>query len=153
MVQSFPTQTPIPPPPQITRRLEIHVHLDIVSRANLVGVGFAKQTSWSVPSHNTHVQHKKVLYSERTMCREHGARIWLVWLLFIPLHLVLLVKSAKFARFFAGSGRRRRGEWRAFKQHHHHRWLDVPCDRKRVQPRTLVHVPGEVGHVMKTILC
>ena len=29
----------------------------------------------------------------------------------------------------------------------------VPCDRKRVQPGTLVHVPGEVGHVMKTILC
>ncbi len=25
--------------------------------------------------------------------------------------------------------------------------------RKRVQPGTLVHVPGEVGHVMKTILC
>ncbi len=30
---------------------------------------------------------------------------------------------------------------------------NVPCDRKRVQPGTLVHVPGEVGHVMKTILC
>ena len=29
----------------------------------------------------------------------------------------------------------------------------LPCDRKRVQPGTLVHVPGEVGHVMKTILC
>ena len=29
----------------------------------------------------------------------------------------------------------------------------IPCDRKRVQPGTLVHVPGEVGHVMKTILC
>ena len=28
---------------------------------------------------------------------------------------------------------------------------DVPCDRKRVQPGTLVHAPGEVGHVMKTI--
>ncbi len=27
----------------------------------------------------------------------------------------------------------------------------LPCDRKRVQPGTLVHVPGEVGHVMKTI--
>ena len=31
--------------------------------------------------------------------------------------------------------------------------LFVPCDRKRVQPGTLVHVPGEVGHVIKTILC
>ncbi len=29
----------------------------------------------------------------------------------------------------------------------------IPCDRKRVQPGTLVHVPGEVGHVMETILC
>ncbi len=29
----------------------------------------------------------------------------------------------------------------------------LPCDRKRVQPGTLVHVPGEVGHVMKKIFC
>ncbi len=36
------------------------------------------------------------------------------------------------------------------------RYLDeqhVPRDRKRVQLGTLVHVPGEVGHVMNTILC
>ncbi len=32
-------------------------------------------------------------------------------------------------------------------------YFELPCDRKRVQPGTLVHVPGEVGHVMKTILC
>ncbi len=31
--------------------------------------------------------------------------------------------------------------------------IKLPCDRKRVQPGTLVHVPGEVGHVMKIILC
>ena len=56
MVQSFPipTQTSIPPPPQNIRRLEIHVHLDIVSRANIARAGFAKQTSCSVPSHNTY---------------------------------------------------------------------------------------------------
>ncbi len=29
----------------------------------------------------------------------------------------------------------------------------LTCDRKRVQPETLNHVPGEMGHVMKTILC
>ncbi len=61
MVQSFPTETPMLPPPQIIRRLEIHVHLDIVSRANIARAGFAKQTSWSVPSHNTYVQHKSII--------------------------------------------------------------------------------------------
>ncbi len=30
---------------------------------------------------------------------------------------------------------------------------NIPCDRKRVQAGSVVHVPGEVGHVMKTIFC
>ncbi len=112
MVQSFPTQTPILPPPQNTRRLEIHVHLDIVSRANLVGAGFAKEKPASVSFRFANIKSCLLIMG------------WLTRQLFFCYFLLKKMAIYFFSRFFAGSGRRRRGEWRAAKQHHH-RWLDV----------------------------